>query len=663
MFATASYGSYIGEFSVLVHRLKDMQNANVLFAIANMDDRIYLVARSRIPEVNAAEIVAEFGGGGHSTAAAATIHTMTLSQVEEKLLEVLHSKIRPVKTAQDFMASPVKVIEADETVQKAGELLTRYNINVLPVMQQGRLAGFITRQIVEKTCFHGLKQSPVHDFMTTEFVTVTTGTQLSAIQRAIIDNTQRFLPVLKGTKLVGAITRTDLLRVLHVDVNPDGLEVEPSSHVTRKRSLNAGLRERLAKPVVMLLKDIGRVADGLGYNVYAIGGFVRDVYLRFENYDIDIVVEGDGIKFARSFAAAYQGKVKEHKRFGTAVVQLRDGLKIDIASARLEYYEHPAAAPQVEWSSIKLDLYRRDFTINTLAIQLNQSSWGSLIDFFGAVRDIKEKFIRILHNLSFIEDPTRIFRALRFEQRFSFRLSKLTRSLMENAIKLELLKSLSGRRIFTELQLILKEDKALSIIRRMEEFGLLSCIHPSIRWTPAVRSLLNNCREIVSWFTLLFLEQRCDQWLVYFLGLIDPLSSQEAESLCASFHVHKKDAEKVLCAKTEGSAVLQWMQGRRAFKNSELYVRLHDLPVEVCLYLMARTSQPSVKKALSSYFIHLQNCSVHVTGNDLIHMGIKPGKIYSRILRDLQCAVLDGKVAGKKSELEYIRKKYAGEIR
>ena len=318
--------------------------------------------------------------------------------------------------------------------------------------------------------------------------------------------------------------------------------------------------------------------------------------------------------------------------------------------------------PQVEWSSIKLDLYRRDFTINTLAIQLNQSSWGSLIDFFGASRDIKEKFIRILHNLSFVEDPTRIFRALRFEQRFSFRLSKLTRSLIENAIKMDFLKNLSGKRIDTELQLILKEEKALSIIRRMAEFGLLTYIHPAIHYTAGMKALLKNCKDVWSWFKLLFLDDTCEQWLVYFIGLIDQLTIAETESLCTSFHIHKNEAGKIMSAKTQGLEVLNWMLTKRSFKNSELYRHLNGLPVEVCLYLMAKTNQPAVKKAVSLYFTHLQNCTIHVTGDDLIRMGIKPGKIYTQILDDLHNAVLDEKVAGRKNELEYIRKKFTKEV-
>ncbi|MCX5895063.1 MAG: CBS domain-containing protein, partial [Proteobacteria bacterium] len=570
-----------------------------------------------------------------------------------------NNKIKPIKVAKDFMAAPVKTMQTDESVEKAGELLTRYNINVLPVMNRHKLVGLISRQVVEKASFHGLKNVAVAEYMTSEFTTVKPDTQLSIIQRSIIENNQRFLPVVNGGKLVGAITRTDLLRVLHVDATAD---TEPPTHTTRKRTVHLLLKERLAKPVVLLLRDIGNVADSLGYNVFAVGGFVRDVFLRLENYDIDIVVEGDGIRFARKFAARYGCEIKIHRRFGTAVMFLKNGSKVDVASARLEYYEHPAAPPKVEWSSIKLDLYRRDFTINTLAIQLNKSCWGNLIDFFGATRDIKEKFIRVLHNLSFVEDPSRIFRAIRFEQRFSFRLSKLTKSLIENAVKMNFLNNLTGKRISTELLLILKEDKVLSTLKRISELGLLTCIHPSIQYDSRLKSLLKNIKDVLSWFDLLFLDDQCEEWVVYFLGLIDHLTVDETSSLCARFHINKKDSLKIAAAKTQGHAVLQWMLSKRSFKNSELYRNLNAQPVEVCLYLMAKTNQKSVKKAFSLYFTHLQNTSIHVSGNDLVRLGIQPGKIYKQILTDLLEAVLNKEVSGRKGEIEYIKKKYAREV-
>ncbi len=662
MITRAATERYVGEFSLLVHKLKDMQNANVLFAIANMDDRIYLIARSRIPEVNVADVLSEFGGGGHPTAAAVTIHDMTLAQVEHKLLDKLSRTIKPIKKAKDLMVSPVISIAATETVKKAAELLTRYNINVLPVLDKHRLVGLISRQIAEKALFHGLRNVPVSEYMTTEFVTVKPSSPLTVIQKAIIENNQRFIPVLDRKKLVGAITRTDLLRALHVDACHTESETLSLAHAPRRKTVHSLLKERLSDQVLALLHQIGAVADGLGYNVYAVGGFVRDIFLRIENYDIDIVVEGDGIKFTRAFAAQFPCATKVHRKFGTGVIILPERLKIDVASARLEYYEHPAAPPIVEWSSIKLDLYRRDFTINTLAIQLNKSSWGNLIDFFGAVRDIKEKFIRVLHNLSFVEDPSRVFRAIRFEQRLSFRFSKLTRSLIENAIKMDFIKGLSGKRLFIELQLILQEEKVLAILKRMAEFGLLPYIHPDIQYTHALKTLLKSCETVLSWFDLLYLNHVCDRWLVYFLALIEQLSLDESEKLCAKFHLAKKDADKIRVAKFQGFDILKWMAAKRTIKNSELYRQLNTLPTEVCLYIMSKTNNPDIRRAISVYFTHLQNIRIHISGNDLIKMGIKPGKIYKRILSDLQEAVLDEKFSGREAELEYIKRKYAAYI-
>lgn len=660
MITRASAESYVGEFSILVHKLKDMQNANVLFALANMDDRIYLIARSRIPEVNVADVLSEFGGGGHPTAAAVTIHDMTLAQVEHKLLDKLNRTIKPVKTAKDLMVAPVISIKATETVKKGAELLTRYNINVLPVVDKNSLVGLISRQIAEKALFHGLQNVPVREYMTTEFFTAKPSTPLTVIQKAIIENNQRFIPVLDRKKIVGAITRTDLLRALHVDTGLTEAETLSFAQTPRRKIVHSLLKERLSGRVFALLHQIGNVADSLGYNVYAVGGFVRDIFLRIENYDIDIVVEGDGIKFTRTFASQYPCATKVHRKFGTGVIVLPEQLKIDVASARLEYYEHPAAPPIVEWSSIKHDLYRRDFTINTLAIQLNKSSWGNLIDFFGAVRDIKEKFIRVLHNLSFVEDPSRVFRAIRFEQRLFFRFSKLTRSLIENAVKMDFIKGLSGKRLFIELQLILNEEKVLSIIKRMAEFGLLTYIHPSIQYTPALKTILKSCDTVLSWYDLLYLKNNvCERWLVFYLALTEQLSHEESEKLCTKFHMTKKDAEKVRLAKSQGLDILKWMLAKRTIKNSELYRQLNTLPTEVCLYIMAKTTHPDIRRAISVYFTHLRNISIHINGDDLIKMGIKPGKIYKRILEDLQDAVLDEKIAGREAELEYIRKKYA----
>ncbi len=662
MISHALCPGYVGDFAVLVHKLKNMENVNVLFAMANMDDRIYIVGRSRIQDVNAGEVLAAFGGGGHATAASATVHDMTLTQVEQKLFVAVEQSIRPVKVARDFMVSPVKTIDLAETLDAASRILTRYNINVLPVTDKGRMVGLISRQIIEKARHHGLKNIPVVEYMTSEFATVRGSTSLNQIKQHIIRGNQRFLPVVEAGKIRGAITRTDLLRVLHLESPDESTETEPRLLSSKKTSVRSVLIERLPRHVLQLLRDVGRCADSMGYQAYAVGGFVRDIFLRIENLDIDIVIEGDGIRFARAFAAEHGKSVKVYKKFGTAVINLKNAEKLDVASARLEYYEKPAALPQVEWSSIKLDLYRRDFTINTLAIRLNPRFFAEFIDFFGARRDLKETTIRVLHNLSFVEDPSRIFRAIRFEQRLDFHLSKLTRSLIENAVKMDFLKSLSGKRIFTELTLLLSEAKALHMVRRMHELGLLKYIHADLRYDGAMRQLFKSTNDVLSWYDLLYLDNTCEKWFLFLLALLDRLKSDEIVSVCRYFDIKKKYRDAIVTAKTTGSDVLHRFAQKRQPSHAEIHSMLNGMPLEVCLYLMAKTTRLSTKRSFSIYFTRLRGIRLHVTGNDLIKLGIPPGRIYTLILDSLLDAALNGKVAGREEELRFIKKKFFKEI-
>jgi len=660
MFASASSNTYIDDFAVLAHKLKNMSSVNALFAMANMDDRIYIVGRSRLKEVNVGEVLGAFGGGGHATAASATVHDMTLVQIEQELHHMLENSIVPAARARDVMAAPVKTIAPGSTLQEASSMLTRYNINVLPVVDERQaLLGLISRQIIERAKHHGLKHEPVSAYMSTDPAVVRPTTPLARVQRHIIAENQRFLPVVnQRRRIVGAITRTDLMRALHLDdsFQADSRELEP--RYARSRVMAGMLGEFLPADVLELLKKLGRAADDMSCNAYAVGGFVRDMYLRVVNLDIDIVIEGDGVAFARDFAARNGYGVKVYKKFGTAVITIDETMKIDIASARLEYYEKPAALPTVEWSSIKLDLYRRDFTINTLAVRLNRQHFGQLIDFFGARRDIKEKQIRVLHNLSFVEDPSRIFRAIRFEKRFNFQISKLTRSLIENAVKSDFLQNLSGKRVFSELQLLLKEDRVRTLMKRLGDFDLFRYIHPALAYTPTVNRLLKNIEAVVSWYDLLYLDNRCEKWFVYFLGLIDRLSAEEAEQLVRRCDIKRTYAASIMTAKTGGMQVLLDLASAKNHKNSDIYRILSQIPLDVSLYLMAKSGRLLTKKAFSVYFTQLQHARVHLTGKDLKQLGIEPGRRYRHILDRLQDAVLNGRVSGRDDELRFVRRTF-----
>jgi len=332
---------YISDFAVLVHKFIEMENLNVVFALAQMADRIYLVARSRIDEVNSAEIAQAFGGGGHPQAASATIKNQTLIQVERSLNALLDTQIKSAKRAQDMMSSPIIEISSSETLKRAANLMTRYNINVLLVVDDDILQGYITRQIVEKAIFLGVGDLKVNEYMHIEFSTVHPDASLKEVQKLIIRGKLRILPVVKNEKALGVITRTDLLNILvGGPVIPEFLhDPKKGASIVRKKNLAGTMAERLPESLIHLLKEFGHVADMLEYNAYLVGGLVRDIFLQHKNLDVDIVVEGDGIEFAQEFARNHEARVRSHRKFGTAVLIFPDGFKVDVATARIEYYE------------------------------------------------------------------------------------------------------------------------------------------------------------------------------------------------------------------------------------------------------------------------------------------------------------------------------------
>ena len=653
---------YVGDFAVLVHKLMEMENLNVVFALAQMEDRIYLVARSRIPEVNVGEIASALGGGGHPQAASATIKNRTLAQVERSLNALLRNRIRPTSKARDMMSSPVISVPPDATVKRAANLMTRYNINVLLVIDKDDLKGYITRQVVEKAVFFGLDDVKVSDYMNIEFSTVEPEAPLKDVQDLIIKNKLRVLPVVHEGKVLGVITRTDLLNILVGEpVVPELLmEDRADEQQVRRKNMANILKERLPRKIIDRLKSFGHVADMLGYNAYLVGGLVRDVLLHRENFDVDIVIEGDGIEFAHEYAKYYEARVRSHKKFGTAVLIFPDGFKVDVATARMEYYESPGSPPVVQTSSLRMDLYRRDFTINTLAIKLNKREFGTLIDYFGGQRDIKEKVIRVLHNLSFVEDPTRVFRAIRFEQRFGFKIGRLTLSLIKNAVKINALREISGHRLFIELKLILSESDPIKAIERMNEFNLLQYISPKIVYTEKLKRLLEEIKNVIGWYRLLYLEESFEPWKVYWYGLTSPLESKEFAKLMEFMGLVDNKSMVVVSQRRKLLDLARSLHGFSG-DNYELYTLLSPYDTEILLFLMAKTSNDRTRRLISLYFTKLKGTQVELTGKELINLGMSPGPVFKRVFEEILKARLNQEIQSKEDELALVKQKF-GEL-
>ncbi len=654
--AKAATNIYLDDFAVLVHELMDMGRLQAVFTLALMGDQVVVVGRSRDKRVDVGKILKALGGGGHSFAASASLKGLTLSEAENRLVAILNDTLGASPKVKDMMSSPVVTVEPDVPIYEVHDVFAKYGFSIIPVAKNQKILGYVTRNIIEKAIYHGLGGQKVSEYMVSEFKSLSPEDDLIKVQKVIVEEHQRFIPVVDSdNKLIGIITRTDLLEILSSDPSKRPESLLPPKEQTK--NISRLLQTQLPKEIYHLLKKAGEVADELGVNCYVVGGFVRDLLLRRQNFDIDLVIEGDGIVFANALAKEFAARVRAHKKFGTAVVIFPDGSKIDVATARWEYYEYPAAMPTVALSSIKLDLFRRDFTINTLAIKLNVKDFGLLVDFFGGQRDLKEGVIRVLHSLSFIDDPTRILRAVRFEKRFGFKIGKHTLRLIKNSIKLGILNRLSSKRLFTELKLILEEQDPRPCLLRLNELKILQVIHPKLRITKEKIELLDSIYDVLAWFELLYLDESIEKWKLYICGLIVGLSFREKKELLRRLGIVGKTMEMILISEDVAKKIANTIKKETEIKNSELVHILEDKPKEVLLLAMA-LYPGRVSKAISYYITTLRYISPEVRGDDLKELGFTPGPIYRKILDRLKYAKIDGLVRNKADEIKLIKQEF-----
>lgn len=648
---------FVPDLANIAHKMREREAIDVLFLVVQTGDKTHLIARSRLPQIHVGNVLTEFGGGGHATAASAVVRDLTYLQAKERLIDILKHQIKPGRLAKEIMTSPVKTLPSGSTIAEAGDVMTRFSVNVLPILEGSKYEGIITREVVQKSLFHGFSKERVEHFMTSGGPTAVPDMPMEQVERMMIEERQRFIPVLeKSGTLVGAITRTDLLRSLH-EQRLDDLPKTGEAGFRSIRHIKGLLEERVPQNVKHALRMVGEVADEAGFPVYLVGGIVRDLIMRRPNFDIDIVVEGDGITFADMLVKKHGGRMKAHVKFGTAVVMLPNALKLDIATARIEYYKEPAALPTVELSSIKKDLYRRDFTINTLAVRLNSKRFGELIDFFGGLRDIKDHTIRVLHNLSFVEDPTRVLRAIRFEQRFSFHLSKHTLNLIKTAVAMKVFNRLSGSRIYAEIILMFSEADPLKLLKRMDELDILKFIHVGLKNTGDTELLFSRISETLTWFKLLYLDIKIDVSFIYLLALFDRLKATAFEEALERLSVPPRMRAQMRASRERYPQVLYAFYKESEMPHSRIYDLLHPLETETILFMMAKATKEQARKDISLFLTHLREIKIELTGNDLKKMGLSPGPAYKRILSELLDKKLDGTIATREEELKFVTMK------
>ncbi|MDP6179944.1 MAG: hypothetical protein QGG48_08650, partial [Desulfatiglandales bacterium] len=285
-------------------------------------------------------------------------------------------------------------------------------------------------------------------------------------------------------------------------------------------------------------------------------------------------------------------------------------------------------------------------------------NYGTLIDYFNGQKDIKEKVIRALHNLSFVEDPTRVLRAIRFEQRFGFKIGKLTNALMKNAVRINSFKELSGRRLFLELKLLLMEQEPLKTIERMNTFDLLQFISPEIVFTKELKDLLEEIKSVIAWFKLLYLEEPYEPWKVYWHGLTSSLDKKALHRLGERLQMVDQESLRMISQRDGLGGVLGRLYKFEGDNNYDLYTLLAHYDIETLLYTVARANNKKTKRLISNYFTKLKGTKIKLKGMDLKGMGFKPGPLYKEIFESLLKARLNNLISTREDEIGFVKETF-----
>lgn len=638
--STYQTDKYTKGLATLVEKLSEVTDADATLIVVEMKNRVYLIGRSHSNRVNLLPLLEKWQGGGHEQAGSASIKDGDYKEILQGVKDNLAVMLTPAITARDMMSKPVKTILPETTIDEAGHLMFRYGHSGFPVVKEGELLGLITRRDLEKATHHGLGHAPVKAYMTTQVVSIHPETTEEEIQQLVIDQNIGRIPVIESGKLIGIVSRTNIIEMMHNKTLKEN--IEKTKQLNLKDNLQADMKAQLPSGIYELLKDISKSAKETQMPVYLIGGIVRDIILKKTNDDIDIVVEGNGITFAQKLYADYGGELILHESFKTATWTHPSNIEIDVTSSRLEFYDRPAALPDVESSTLKEDLFRRDFTINAMAIYLNEDGFGKLIDPFNGQRDLKEKRIKILHNISFIEDPTRILRGIRFETRFNFLMDEQTENLALQSMSS--IKNLSANRIVGEMSRLFKEVNPVRSIHRLFELKFFyqygverTCEELSTHHATRLQAVYER-----------HIKNQQPEWFDYFLM---PFYEANKIQVAKQFALRKRDIQFLQeMLKVEEIDHLQTID-----KRSDFHLLLKDYSDSAILFHLAKKSY-SNESLIIDYLKRRKNLPPLLTGKDLIEQGLKPSTYFSEILFNLDLAILNDEISTKDEALEWLKK-------
>ena len=682
--------------------------------------------RSRLPKVNLNQILAPFGGGGHPQAASANLKTADPEATLQELIEQIKAQIPHPPTAQELMSSPVRTIRPNTTIAEAERILLRYGHSGLSVVNEDdQLVGIISRRDLDLALHHGFGHAPVTGYMTRNLKTITPDTLLPEIEDLMVTYDVGRLPVLKNNQLLGIVTRTDVLRQLHQERGLDTSDDEQKSLISA--CLLPNFKHRLKPALWNLLSNAAEAAEKRGWHLYIVGGAVRDILLASPPeatetnaplflQDIDLVVDGfhrsadvgAGVELAKALQNDYPpARLEVHGEFQTAALLWHnhpelDSLWVDIATARTEFYPYPAANPEVEASSIRQDLYRRDFTINALAIRLTRPKSGELLDFFGGLIDLRSRLVRVLHANSFIEDPTRIYRAVKFAVRLGFDIEPQTEEYIRYAIasgvydrsRAENSKAPALQtRLKAELKYILESPYWRPALKLLSDLTALRCLHPQLeldeRLWWQVRLLGRCLKRFDPDHHLSHWQMRLEVILAYIP------TTEERVSIATQLELPNDSVKRLqqldkaretvttrLAGNLSSEEALHCYETLRQQRATLLQQPLHQIEIPIknillqegyrpqslvkllqgyklpTLVLIAVQTPRQVRRRIWQYLTHWSQVSAPLDGNDLKALGYKPGPHYRDMLEGLLKATLNGVIQTKAEAQAFLAQNY-----
>ena len=703
---TLKTDNFVPGLSSLASQLVELTEIDALlllneYPLSEGESRLIVIGRSQIQTINLNELFQPLGGGGHSQAAALNLRGVNAQEILNQLLEGIKATIPHPPTARDLMSSPVRTIRPETTIAEAQRTLLRYGHSGLCVVDaEGQLVGIISRRDLDIALHHGFSHAPVKGYMTVNMRTITPDTTLPQIESLMVTYDIGRLPVLDNGQLVGFVTRTDVLRELHQQREGEQGSRGAGEQGSRgadnlKRPTLEELHSRLAPQLWQLLTKASLEAEKRGWHLYLVGGAVRDLLLAEEATgtllikDIDLVVDGfhrsadvgAGVELAKALQQIYpSARLEIHGAFQTAALLWHkdpelDSLWVDIATARTEFYPYPAANPEVEASSIRQDLYRRDFTINAMALRLTPPRAGELLDFFGGLVDLQAKQIRVLHANSFIEDPTRIYRGVRFAVRLGFQLEAQTEEYIRYAIDSGVYDRTTREnsktpalqtRLKTELKHILEAAYWKPALQLLADLGALQCIHPTLKLDEELLRQLRLLERCLPRFdsqqTLIHWQMRLEALIAHLapeyrarvarnLQLPDDGIARLENIAQAKDRVNKMTSAPFVEAHRGGGVASEKIRPSQVVQ----LLRQYDVPM---LILIAVQSPRVIRRKIWQYLTIWRNVQPILNGNDLQQIGYKPGPQYRQMLDDLLAATLDKVICNKTQAEEFLTKHY-----